>query len=34
VTSENIGDKNSELKEREFPSLEIVDDLMKDIVNI
>ncbi len=33
VTSENISDKNQELKEREFPSLEIVDDLMKDIVN-
>lgn len=33
VTSENIADKNSELKEREFPSLDIVDDLIKDIVN-
>ena len=33
VTSENIAEKNTELKEREFPSLEVVDDLMKDIVN-
>jgi len=33
VTSENISDKNTELKEREFPSLDVVDDLMKDIVN-
>jgi hypothetical protein len=33
VTSENIADKNNELKLREFPSLDIVDDLIKDIVN-
>ena len=33
VNSENIADKNSELKIQEFPSLEIIDDLMKDIVN-
>lgn len=33
IISENIADKNAELKQRDFPSLEIVDDLMKDIVN-
>lgn len=33
VTSENIAEKNTLLKEQEFPSLEIVDDLLKDIVN-
>lgn len=33
VTSENIAEKNNELKEQEFPSIEIVDDLMRDIVN-
>ena len=33
VTSENIADKNTLLKDQEFPSIEIVDDLMKDIVN-
>jgi hypothetical protein len=33
VTSANIADKNAELKQREFPSLDIVDGLMKDIVN-
>lgn len=33
VDSENIAEKNEELKEREYPSLEVVDDLMKDIVN-
>jgi len=33
VTSENIAEKNTELKARDFPSLEVVDDLMKDIVN-
>ena len=32
VTSENIAEKNKKLKEQDFPSLEIVDDLMKDIV--
>lgn len=32
VTSENIAEKNDALKEQEFPSIEIVDDLMKDIV--
>lgn len=33
VNSENISEKNDELKNRDFPSLEIVNDLMKDIVN-
>lgn len=33
VTSENIADKNTELKDQEFPSIEVVDDLLKDIVN-
>lgn len=33
VDSENIKEKNEALKNRDFPSLEIVDDLMKDIVN-
>ncbi len=33
VDSENIADKNTELKSRDFPSLDVVDDLMKDIVN-
>lgn len=33
VDTENIAEKNNELKEREFPVIEIVDDLMKDIVN-
>lgn len=33
VTSENIADKNNALKEQDFPSIEVVDDLMKDIVN-
>lgn len=33
VTSDNIADKNNELKEQEFPSIEVVDGLMRDIVN-
>lgn len=33
VDSDNIAEKNTLLKEQEFPSLEIVDDLMKDIIN-
>ena len=33
VTPDNIAEKNEELKEQEFPSIEVVDDLMKDIVN-
>lgn len=33
VTNENIAEKNTELKEQEFPSLEVVDGLMRDIVN-
>ncbi len=33
VTSKNIAEKNNALKEQDFPSLEVVDELMKDIVN-
>jgi len=33
VDPDNIKEKNDELKVQDFPSLEVVDDLMKDIVN-
>ena len=33
VGSENIADKNDELKDADFPTIEIVDDLIKDITN-
>ncbi len=32
ISKENIAEKNTEFKTREFLSLEVVDDLMKDIV--
>jgi len=32
VTQDTIAEKNNELKEREFSSLEVVDMLMRDIV--
>lgn len=32
VSSENISEKNSELKDKEFESVEIVDDLLRDII--
>jgi len=32
VDSENIQEKNNELKEKDFPTIEIVDDLVKDIL--
>jgi len=33
VDKDNIQEKNNELKEQDFPTLEIVDDLMRDILN-
>lgn len=33
VSPDTISDKNEELKGREFPSMQVVDDLMRDIVN-
>jgi len=33
VSSDTIAEKNNLLKDQEFPSMEIVDELLADIVN-